>query len=195
MPRWSPVPADSDPVLVSLADAKLHLRIDHTEEDTLIGGLIATASGFLDGPGRVLGRAGIRRVWRATLGSDEARPNLLPCLRLLGDIEFVGLDVFSGGAWQAVPAVDCRLVRSTLGFIVHPAPGAVWPQPDEAVSDLYRVSVRTGFSDEASDELDLLKSTALLLIGTLYAYRDGNAGDVLASGTFHLLLSPLRDAW
>lgn len=195
MPRWSPVAAVPNPELVTLAEAKLHLRIDHVEEDALIATLISTAYGLLDGPNAALGRAGLRRVWRCTIGSEEARANLLPCIRLLGDIEFVGLDVFTSDAWAAVPLGDCRLQRSAFGFFVQPAPGATWPTPDEHVADLYRVSVRTGFSDEDVNKLAILKAAALLLIGHLYVYREGNGPDILQSGVFQALLAPIRDAW
>lgn len=195
MPRWSPVSATPNPELVTLAEAKLHLRIDHAEEDALIATLIAAASGQLDGPSAVLGRAGLRRVWRCTIGSEEARANLLPCIRLLGDIELVGLDVFTSGAWQAVPVGDCRLQRSAFGFFVHPAPGATWPTPDQHVADLYRVSVETGFSDDEAGKLSILKAAALVLIGHLYVYREGNGPDMLQGGIFQSLLAPIRDAW
>ena len=42
---------------VSLDEAKIHCRVDHTDEDDLITGLIAAATENLDGCGGILGRA------------------------------------------------------------------------------------------------------------------------------------------
>ena len=42
--------------LVSVADAKLHCRVDYAEDDLLISGLISAAIGHLDAWGGVLGR-------------------------------------------------------------------------------------------------------------------------------------------
>lgn len=43
--------------VVTVADAKKHLRVDHTDDDAHIEGLVAAATGWLDGPTGWLGRA------------------------------------------------------------------------------------------------------------------------------------------
>ena len=42
---------------IDLATAKLHMRVTHTAEDTLIPIYISAAVAYLDGPDGVLGRA------------------------------------------------------------------------------------------------------------------------------------------
>lgn len=49
---------------VSLAEAKLHLRVDHNDEDVLIEGLIGAATAHLDGWTGVLGRCLVEQEWR-----------------------------------------------------------------------------------------------------------------------------------
>jgi len=49
---------------VSLVEAKAHLRVDHSDDDTLITGLIAAATDHLDGYTGILGRAIITQTWR-----------------------------------------------------------------------------------------------------------------------------------
>ncbi len=49
--------------LVPLADMKAYLRVDHDDEDTLIGDLTAAAVAYLDGWGGVLGRCIMPQTW------------------------------------------------------------------------------------------------------------------------------------
>lgn len=57
---------------VSLAEAKLHLRVDHSDEDTLIEGLIRAATEHLDGWTGILGRCLVEQEWSQTF-DDFAR--------------------------------------------------------------------------------------------------------------------------
>lgn len=52
---------------VTLAEAKLHCRVDHAEDDTLLNGLIAAAVGHLDGRSGVLGRCIMPQTWRVSV--------------------------------------------------------------------------------------------------------------------------------
>lgn len=49
--------------VVSLADLKAHLRVDHSDEDALIASLEAAAVSYLDGWGGVLGRCILAQTW------------------------------------------------------------------------------------------------------------------------------------
>jgi uncharacterized phiE125 gp8 family phage protein len=50
---------------VSLAEAKAHLRVDHTDDDTRIASLIQAATDHFDGWNGILGRALVTQTWRA----------------------------------------------------------------------------------------------------------------------------------
>lgn len=52
--------------LVTLDEAKLHCRVDHADDDTLIAGYIAAAVGHLDGWTGVLGRCIMPQTWRVS---------------------------------------------------------------------------------------------------------------------------------
>jgi hypothetical protein len=67
-------PPTSSPV--TLAEAKLHCRVDHADEDTLIDALIAAAVGYLDGWRGVLGRAIMPQTWSVAV--DCAGRYVLP---------------------------------------------------------------------------------------------------------------------
>lgn len=49
--------------LVALTDLKLHLRVDHDDEDALIASLGAAAMAHIDGPRGILGRCIQPQVW------------------------------------------------------------------------------------------------------------------------------------
>lgn len=49
--------------LISTADAKEHLRVDFTAEDTLIDGYVAAAVSKLDGPSGAVGKALVTQSW------------------------------------------------------------------------------------------------------------------------------------
>lgn len=49
---------------VSLVETKGHLRVDHSDDDTLIEGLIGAATDHLDGWTGILGRCLVEQTWR-----------------------------------------------------------------------------------------------------------------------------------
>lgn len=67
--------APTTPV-VSLADLKAHLRVDHSAEDTLITSYEAAAVAHLDGYRGMLGRCIAEQEWTVTFG--EAGKHRLP---------------------------------------------------------------------------------------------------------------------
>ena len=50
--------------VVSLAEAKVHLRVDHDDDDVLIEGLVRAATEHLDGWTGILGRCLVEQTWR-----------------------------------------------------------------------------------------------------------------------------------
>lgn len=56
--------------IVSRDEAKRHLRVEHSGDDAYIDGLVAVATGWLDGPDGWLGRALGEQVLEATFPAD-----------------------------------------------------------------------------------------------------------------------------
>lgn len=61
---------------VSLAEAKLHLRVDHNDDDALIEGLVRAATEHFDGWTGILGRCLVEQEWRQDYDA------FAPCLPL-----------------------------------------------------------------------------------------------------------------
>lgn len=93
------VSAPSD--LVTLDEVKAHLRVDHDDDDPMIGQHILAAIGYLDGYRGILGRAMKSQVWRETFtGSGPYRLSMPD----VGEVTVTADDVVVDG----VLTVDCR---------------------------------------------------------------------------------------
>jgi uncharacterized phiE125 gp8 family phage protein len=102
---------------VSLAEAKAHLNVDHTDDDTLIQLIIEAATAHCDGPVGFLGRALVSQQWQLTL--DEFPENEikipLPPLIAVNSIEYDDVD----GAEQTVDP-------TTYTVDLTSEPGWIW---------------------------------------------------------------------
>lgn len=86
--------------LASLADMKAYLRVDHDDEDALIGDLTAAAVAYLDGWGGVLGRCIMPQTWAfdAVAGDVESpMPDVTAATQ-------GGVAITTDGTFIAVPA-------------------------------------------------------------------------------------------
>ena len=65
---------------VTLADAKLHLRVDGDDEDVIIATMLEAAIRYLDGPDGVLGRALAPQEWEVVFDRAAGRIPLEPVI-------------------------------------------------------------------------------------------------------------------
>jgi hypothetical protein len=108
---------------VTLEEAKLHLRVDHDDEDALISGLILGAVGHLDGWRGVLGRAIMPQTWAVSV--DCAGEYQLPmpdvtAAMMGGDALVVRLT--EGGA--LVTATDAGIIEFSCALAAEQLPVA-----------------------------------------------------------------------
>lgn len=149
---------------VSLAEAKLHLRVDGADEDSLITALIAAARGHAED---FLNRALLTQEWELVLDRSPAGALEIPKppLQELGSITTVGLD----GQPTVVPAANYLVDAASQPGRLTPAPGYAWPTHRGFASFIVRF--RAGWAD-ANALPAQIKQGVLLTIGHLYANRE-----------------------
>lgn len=103
--RLQRVTAPTDPV-VTLAEAKLHLRVDSDDEDTIIESMIDAAVEYLDAENGVLGRALAPQEWEVTFDGPADDLPIVPIIDQDEAVESNGETVirFRAGYPDGVPA-------------------------------------------------------------------------------------------
>ena len=171
--------------VVSLEEAKDHLRVLKATEDDLITAYIAAATGHLDGPEGWLGRAiGIQTL--------EARTDVFCDAMLLRYPPIV--EVLS------VKYLDTEAVETTIlsaeyelrGSLLGSAFGKRWPSVG-AHPEAVRIQYKAGYATLPP----AMRAAILLMVGDLYANRETAvtgtiAASVPMSTTVENLLAPFR---
>ena len=179
---------------ITLAEAKLHLRVSGSAEDTLITMLIGAARRMCEARTE---RALITQTWEATLdawpdadgGVELARPPV----QSVAQVQYVpsggtALVDLAGAAWTLDSISDSR-----AGWLL---PVGNWPATAD-VANAVRVQFVTGYGAAGTAVPEDLRAWLLLAIGTLYAQREsidstGKAGE-LPGRFWDSLLDPYRN--
>ena len=176
---------------VTLTEAKAHLRVTSSAEDTLITALIAAATDHLDGWTGILGRALVTQTWKFYLDvwpdGDVIRIPLVP-LQSVTSVTY--LDPGTGVA--ATVDADDYIVDTVSpdGWIV-PVEGFAWPEPKDAINAI-EVTFVCGHGDAAAVPA-AIKAAILLIVGDLYANREGQSDRAITvNATVDRLLAPWR---
>ena len=180
-------PPAVDPV--SLAEVKKHLRIEHSEEDTLIPAYISAAVSHLDGWSGVLGRCLVTQDW------EERFERFGGVFRLvLGPVaEIVSIIVHSiDGATRTLAPETYVLRVDALGAFVAPAGGTGWvtSSGDDSIVIRYRCGT------EAAKVPAAIRGAILLMVGDLYRYREtvalGPSSSIAMAADVAAMLAPYR---
>lgn len=175
---------------VTLDEAKLHLRVEHIADDTLITALIATAVERLDGRFGLLRRGIITQTWDMfQRGFPIMRKLELPMPPLQS---VVSVNYYDGSNVQQTfdPANYVVITNEFVGYIKLKL-GMSWPLTYER-DDAVDVQFICGFGDDGDSCPAPLKAAILLTIGDLYMNRGDNAAPGANADAVDRLVSPYR---
>lgn len=186
--------------VVSLEDAKKHLQVDHTDDDSLIEGFIEAATAWVDTPAGWLGRAlGIQTLELITsdfLGAAEGGAIPLPYVPVLETVSISYVD--RDGVKQVLPEEDYEM---DIGG-VRPVYGKQWPNV-RPQSDAIRIRYKAGYAKADPSSPDKwvndiprpIRIAILMLVAQWYAVREPvNIGNIVNDLPFAVeaLLQPFR---
>lgn len=179
--------------LVTPAEAKAQLRIEHSDDDALIGSLVVAASRAVE---RMTGRALITQTWRQDLGWAFREKDVL--LRRTPVQSLVSIEYYDGAnVLQSADLADFRLYGADARWFVRPEPGAEWPELYSR-PDALRITYVAGYGDSASDVPQELRTAALMLVAHWYqraeAVTEGASTEETPMGVGYLI-EPHRSGW
>lgn len=170
-------------VLVSLAEAKMHLRVEHDAEDAYLPTLVASAESLIGGRDGWTGRALISQTWRLTLpGFPVGGVLRLPLPPL---ISVTHVKYYDANDTQQTFSADNYTVQTTdtPGRIVLDA-AVGWPSTYSRI-DAVEVQFVCGYADAASVPAPI-KHAALIILASLYRNR-GDEGFSMPAAVRRLL--------
>lgn len=165
---------------VSLAEVKLHRRIDDAAEDDLLVELIAAARQLFEDE---TGRQVVTATWRLDLDGFPCGKLEIPKAPLLAVSSVAYLD--PDGASQTWPASEYTVEAPAGPFcrpgFLYPKVGYEYPSVQSAPNAV-SVTFTAGYGATAALVPAAVKSTIKTLIGDLYEEREGFIAGTIVTG-------------
>ena len=161
------------PEIVTLADAKLHLRVDHADEDALIGSLITSARLQAEhATGRAFGQQ-VRELIIDRFPVGEIRLPGTP-VTAIDSVTYVDAD----GVTQTMASAAYVLDDASVPSWLLPASGTDWPENYDTAN---AVRIRYTCGHVAAEVADVC-TWILLHVGNWYRNRESvNVGSTLGT--------------
>jgi len=168
--------------VVTLEEAKQHLRVDGDDEDASIVGLVAAASAQIDGPDGWLGRSVGEQVLEVGLDGFVYDPIRLPYAPVLS-IESIRYED-AGGEWRTLDPAVYELRDDLVGT----AWSKEWPRTRayRGCSRTVLIRYRAGYA-----ALPAPIRVAVLMM-TAHFYRNRGSDDAALPRAVEMLLQPYR---
>jgi len=176
--------------LLTIADAKAHLRVDHADEDVIISGLIDAAHAHIDGYGGTLGRALITQTWTVDFSTFLNRMDIP-----LAPVQSATIQYYDSTNTQQTLATSVYAVLTDgLGPYIALKYNQQWPQT-YARDDAVKVTFVAGYGATAASVPAAIRAAMLLLIAHWYDNRSTlSIGESVAELPLSVsaLLAPFR---
>lgn len=160
---------------VTVAEAKAHLRVDHSIEDTLIENLIKVATAELDGRQGLLRRALITQTWDMQLLTFPFVQRIelpFPPLQSVTYIKYLDDD----GVEQTLSTDVYEVVKTGEAAYIRRRRDQLWPVTFEDTDLGVTVRFVCGYGGTSASVPENIRAAMLLRIGELYNFRgDGDA--------------------
>jgi uncharacterized phiE125 gp8 family phage protein len=173
---------------LSLAEAKSHLRVDDTSEDTLITDIIVAARNYVE---NVTKRQLVTATWTHYLDAFAAEIRLpYPPLQSVTSVKYYD----TGGSQQTLAsAVYTTDTYRQRGRLVE-AYGQTWPAT-QAIINAVAIEYVAGYGDAGSDVPSAIRQAMRLLIGHWHENREDVAIGTISTQVgraVDALLAPYR---
>ena len=150
---------------VELADAKLHLRVTASDEDSLIGLLTASAREECENEIR---RALITQTWEKYLDSfPDAIPLFYPPLQGVNSVKYVDVN----GVLQTLANTEYLVDDKQEPAWIVPALGKTWPATSGQINAVI-VNFTCGYGDTAAAVPKGIRNWIMMRLTSLYNNRD-----------------------
>jgi uncharacterized phiE125 gp8 family phage protein len=154
---------------IPLAEAKLHLRVDHADEDGLIRTKITGAREHLED---IYGRALITRTLAATLDEFPSASGGLILLPFPPATELVSITYYDAdGVQQTLDPADYEFDPYSAPARLRPSVGSSWPATEIRFSAV-EIQWKAGFGDDPTDVPEKFREAVKLALGDLYENRE-----------------------
>lgn len=177
--------------VVTVEEAKAHLRVDEAADDSYITALVAKATQAAE---RYCDRAFIAQDWVLELDAFPTCTKLikvpLPPLVSVTSLDYVDAD----GADQVLAPADYQVSKRSPA-VIAPAPGKSWPATQAGRLDAVTIEFKAGYGNAADAVPKPIHHAILLLVAHWYENREPvNIGNIVNALPFTVdsLLAPYR---
>lgn len=171
---------------VTLEEAKVHLRVTHSSEDTLITALITAAREYVE---NVIGRKMITQTWDLIYDYFPGDAIKLPFPPL---VEVVSVNYLDENAEAQVLASTEYVVddKSEPGWV---SPVDAWPATQETINAM-SIRFTAGYGVTSDYVPAGLRAAILLVLGDLYENREARSqnGAYAGNDTVNAMIYPYR---
>jgi uncharacterized phiE125 gp8 family phage protein len=154
---------------LTTAEAKAHLNVDFSDDDTLIDAYVQAATDMVDAQWGELGRALITQRWQLTLSAFPVSGVIIlpvPPVQQVTGITYYDAD----NAQQTLAADTYRLTVNDEFARLDKLDGASWPATYNR-ADAVAVQYDAGYGDAASDVPEGIRLAVRLMVGHWYENR------------------------